>query len=74
MLSELLMRLAGTESAFDKVYANNGVEAMITCAVEPKSAITPYVLFPQEVVRWAADNNVAIAVDLMLWRDDASNG
>jgi len=34
------------------------------------SAMTPYILFPENVVKWAAQHNVAIAVDVILWREN----
>jgi hypothetical protein len=66
MLSEVLDRLAPAEHALAQMLGASELEAMITCAVEPRSALTPYILFPVEVVAWAAVHDVALAVDLML--------
>jgi hypothetical protein len=70
MLDELVTRLRPAEQALRGVYDANKVEAMITCAVEPQSGVTPYILFPNEVVQWAAAHDVALAVDVMLWREE----
>lgn len=66
MLAELLSQLAPAEHALTRVLRANELEAMITCAVEPKSALSPYILFPVDVIAWAAQHDVALAVDLML--------
>lgn len=70
MLTDLLARLAPAEGALSQVCIENRVEPMITCAVEPNSATTPYILFPENVVKWSARHDVAIAVDVMLWREN----
>jgi hypothetical protein len=66
MLSEVVERLAPASNVMNAVYATHDVKAMLTCAVEPRSALTPYVLFPVEIVQWAAQQGVAITTDLML--------
>jgi hypothetical protein len=43
-----------------------GLEATITCAIEPTSPLTPAVGFPPEVVQWAAERDVAIDIDVMI--------
>jgi hypothetical protein len=70
MLDELLARMAPGSERMKKLCGELGLEATLTCAVEPVSAETPSVYFPPAVVRWAADQCVAIEVDIMLWRDD----
>lgn len=72
MLDELIASLRPAEGALRDAYERHKVEAMITCAVEPQSAETPYILFPQKVVQWAAAHDVSLAVDLMLWREEGS--
>jgi hypothetical protein len=69
MLGELISRLRPAERELRHAYEANKVEAVITCAVEPRSTVTPYLLFPHEVVQWAALHDVALAVDVMLWAD-----
>jgi hypothetical protein len=73
MLSEVQARLARAEDALANVCAEHRVESMLTCAVEPTSAQMPYILFPNDIVRWAGDHDVAVAVDVMLWRDQAED-
>jgi len=70
MLSELLTHVAPGEDKLLAVCTELGVEATLTCAVEPTSALTPYILFPSDVIRWAADHDVEIDVDVMLWREE----
>jgi hypothetical protein len=70
MLDELMARMATGSERMKELCGELGLEATLTCAVEPVSAATPFVHFPPAVVQWAADQCVAIAVDIMLWRDD----
>jgi hypothetical protein len=70
MLAELMAYMTSSEREIKRVCAEFGLEATITCAVEPTSALTPFIRFPPEVVQWAADRDVAIDVDIMIWRED----
>jgi hypothetical protein len=70
MLSELLAWMAPSELRLRQVCADLGVEATLTCAVEPKSSLTPYIFFPRDVVRWAAKHDVALDIDIMIWGED----
>jgi hypothetical protein len=72
MLSELLVHMAPGEDKLRQVCAELGVEATLTCAVEPKSSLTPYIFFPRDVVRWAASHDVALDIDVMLWGEEDS--
>lgn len=74
MLEEVISRLRPVGDKLRAVCDVIGVEPMLTCAVEPRSAQTPDVTFPRTVVQWAAENNVELAVDLMLWRRDDNGG
>jgi Domain of unknown function (DUF4279) len=74
MLAELLAYMTSNDQTIKRVCGEFGLEATITCAVEPTSALTPAVQFPPEVVQWAAERDVAIDVDVMIWRDDAEDG
>jgi hypothetical protein len=70
MLVELLTHMAPGEQKLKQVCAEFGVNAFLTCATEPTSSLTPTILFPPNVVRWAADYNVTVGVDVMLWDDE----
>lgn len=70
MLDEVISRLRPVSDKLRAVCDEIGVEPMLICAVEPRSAQTPAITFPIEIVRWAADNRVALDVDIMLWRRD----
>lgn len=70
MLDQVLARIAPSGGELKQVCKELGLEALLTCAVEPTSAQTPAVVFSPAVVKWAADNNVTIEVDIMLWRED----
>jgi hypothetical protein len=70
MLDDLLDRLRPAEQRLRVGYEKHGVESMITCTVEPTSRVTPYILFPDYVVKWSAEQGVAISVGVMLWRED----
>jgi hypothetical protein len=70
MLAELMAHMAPSEREVKRVCAELGLKAMIICAVEPTSSLTPSIRFPPDVVRWAADRDVAIDVDIMIWRED----
>lgn len=70
MLSELMTRMKPGETKLHQVYMQHNVEAAITCAVEPTSSVTPQILFPMDLVRWAAQHDVELAVDVMLWRTE----
>lgn len=70
MLDEVISRLRPVSDKLRAVCEEIGVEPMLICAVEPRSAQTPAITFPVEIVRWAADNRVALDVDVMLWRKD----
>jgi hypothetical protein len=74
MLDEVISRLSPAGDKLRAVCDEIGVEPVLTCAVEPQSAETPDITFPRAVVRWAAEYNIALAVDLMLWRRDAEGG
>jgi hypothetical protein len=74
MLDELLARMAPGSERMKELCGELGLEATLTCAVEPVSAETPSVYFPSAVVQWAADQCVAIEVDIMLWRNDDQDG
>lgn len=67
MLSELMSRLQLASPRLRHLCEELGIEPTLTCAVEPKSAATPDITFPVDVVGWAAANSVSIGVDLMLW-------
>jgi hypothetical protein len=67
MLSDLIERLSPAADLLKTAYSRFHVEGMITCGVERQSAEMPYLLFPGDILRWAADHDVAIAVDVMLW-------
>lgn len=73
MLDEVISRLRPAGQKLRAVCDEIGVEPTLTCAVEPMSAETPDVTFPLAVVQWAAENNVELAVDIMIWRRDDSN-
>jgi hypothetical protein len=68
MLDDVISRLIPVGQELRTVCDEIGVEPILTCAVEPRSAETPDITFPRDVVRWAAENNVTLAVDIMLWR------
>jgi hypothetical protein len=70
MLDQVISRLSTAGQKLNTVCDEIGVEPILTCTVEPQSAETPDVTFPRPVVQWAANNNVALAVDIMLWRRD----
>lgn len=70
MLDEVLARMAPSGGKLRQVCEELGLEAILTCAVEPTSAQTPAVIFSPAVVKWVADNDVTIDVDIMLWRED----
>jgi Domain of unknown function (DUF4279) len=70
MLSEVMARLSPANQKLRAVCVEIGVEPKLTCAVEPRSAQTPDVTFPREVVHWAAEYGVTLGVDVMLWRKD----
>ncbi len=70
MLAELMAYMASGEREIKRVCADLGLEGTITCAVEPTSSLTPALTFPPEIVRWAADRDIAIDVDVMLWPSD----
>src|SRR4029077_5266709 len=70
MLSELLAHMAPGKQKLQQVCAELGLEATLTCAVEPKSSLTPNIFFPHDVIRWAASHDVALDIDVMLWREE----
>jgi hypothetical protein len=70
MLDEVVGRFSDCGDRLPQVCDEIGVEPVLMCRVEPKSAETPAITFPVEIVRWAADNRVALDVDIMLWRKD----
>ena len=72
MLEEVVSRLRPVGDKLRAVCDEIGVEPMLTCRVEPRSAETPDITFPLAVVQWAAENNVVLAVDVMLWRRDGN--
>jgi Domain of unknown function (DUF4279) len=74
MLSELLAHIAPGERELKRVCQELEVEATLTCAVEPTSSMTPDIIFPPSVTRWAADHGVIIDVDLMLWGEEENTG
>jgi hypothetical protein len=71
MLDEVISRLRPVGRKLRAVCDEIGVEPVLTCTVEPKSAQTPDVTFPLAVVQWAAENNVRLAVDIMIWRHNS---
>jgi hypothetical protein len=73
MLDEVVSRLSPAGHKLHTLSEEIGVEPILTCAVEPMSAMTPEITFPHAVVQWAAENNVVLAVDIMLWRRDADS-
>jgi hypothetical protein len=73
MLAELLAHMMASSREIKRVCGELGLDATITCAIEPTSALTPAVRFPPDVVQWAAERDVAIDVDLMIWRDDTQD-
>jgi Domain of unknown function (DUF4279) len=73
MLEEVISQLRPVSVKLRAVCGEIGVEPMLTCAVEPRSAQTPDVTFPRSVVQWAAENNVELDVDIMLWRKEKPN-
>lgn len=66
-----MTRLQPAEHRIRSLCNEIAVEPKLTCTVEPRSAQTPDVTFPQEVICWAATEGVSIGVDIMLWREDA---
>jgi hypothetical protein len=70
MLGELMAYMPSNGQEIRQVCAELELEATVTCAVEPTSSLTPVIRFSPEVVRWAADGDVAIDIDIMIWRDD----
>jgi hypothetical protein len=68
MLDEVVARFGDCGDRLLRVCDEIGVRAMLTCTVEPQSEETPDITFPVRIVRWAADNNVALGVDIMIWR------
>lgn len=74
MLEEVISRLRPVGDKLRAVCDEIGVEPMLTCRAEPRSAETPDITFPLTVVQWAAENNVVLAVDVMLWRRDGNVG
>jgi hypothetical protein len=70
MFSELMDHMKPGETKLHQVCKQHSVEAAITCAIEPTSSVTPQILFPMDLVRWAAQYNVELAVDVMLWRTE----
>jgi hypothetical protein len=70
LLTELMTRLRPAEHKIRSLCSEIAVEPKLTCTVEPRSAETPDVTFPHEVIRWAAAEGVSIGVDIMLWRQD----
>jgi hypothetical protein len=74
MLEEVISRLRPVSDKLRAVCDEIGVEPVLTCTVEPKSAETPDITFPRAVVQWAAENNVVLAVDVMLWRRGGNEG
>lgn len=74
MLKELLARLSPAEQELGQICRRLGLSPMITCAIEPTSSLTPNLTLSPEVIRWAAEHETVIAVDVMLWGDDAHTG
>jgi hypothetical protein len=72
MLGDVISRLGPASQKLRAVCDEIGVAPILTCAVEPRSAATPNITFPRDVVRWAAESDVSLAVDIMLWRGDDS--
>jgi len=73
MLAELLAHTTSSSAEIKRICGELGLEATITCAIEPTSALAPAVRFSPEVVQWAAERNVAIDIDVMIWRDDTQD-
>ncbi|MEA2200357.1 MAG: hypothetical protein QOI89_953 [Solirubrobacteraceae bacterium] len=68
MLSELIALIAPAQNELRRVRDELHLDATITCVVEPTSTQTPEIRFPRDTIRWAAQNDVAIAVELALPR------
>jgi hypothetical protein len=74
MLDEVIMHLRPAGQRLRAVCDEIGVEPVLMCRVEPKSTETPAITFPVRIVCWAAENKVALDVDILIWRkDDDSN-
>jgi hypothetical protein len=73
MLTELRAYIAPGEHELRRVCAELGVEATLTCAVEPTSSLTPAMIFPPDVLRWAADYDITLDIDVMLWASDSED-
>ena len=70
MLDDVVGRFSDCGGRLAQVGNEIGVEPVLMCRVEPKSAETPAITFPARIVRWAADNRVALDVDIMIWRKE----
>jgi Domain of unknown function (DUF4279) len=68
MLDQVVARFSDCGDRLLLVCNEIGVQATLTCTVEPRSEETPVITFPVRIVRWAADNRVAIDVDIWIWR------
>lgn len=73
MLAEMLSLLRPASSKLRSVSKQIGVTPVLTCAVRPRSTeakdggyVTPDVRFPLDFVQWAAENEVVLAVDILL--------
>jgi hypothetical protein len=66
MLCELMALVAPVQNELRRVRDELHLDATITCLVEPTSTQMPEIRFPRDVIRWAAENDVAIAVELAL--------
>jgi hypothetical protein len=73
MMAEMLSLVRPAGSKLRTVSEQIGVIPVLTCAVRPRSTgatdggyVTPDVRFPLDVVQWAAENAVVLAVDILL--------
>jgi hypothetical protein len=73
MLAEMLLLVRPAGSKLRSVSKQIGVTPVLTCAIRPRSTeandgsyVTPDVRFPLDVVRWAAENEIVLAVDILL--------
>jgi hypothetical protein len=64
MLCELMAIITPTQQRLRTVRDELHLDATITCTVEPTSTQMPEIRFPRDVIHWAAEHDVAIAVEL----------
>jgi Domain of unknown function (DUF4279) len=73
MMAEMLLLVRPASSRLRSVSKQIGVTPVLTCAVRPRATgatdggyVTPDVRFPLDIVQWAAENAVVLAVDILL--------